>query len=699
MGEVVRWEQRESVAILTVENPPVNALVQPVRRALFELVERAEADQSVGAILIQAEGRTFPAGADVREFTLETAQPTLAELCDRVEASRKPVIAAIQGTALGGGFELALACHYRIALRGAQFGFPEVTLGLVPTAGGTQRLPRITGARAALDILLTGRPVSAETGEKIGLVDRVIERNLDRAGFGSARNMAQNQTETRPSQKREEGLSDPARFLESVAARRKQMQGDARDVVSRVIDLVEAALLLPFEAGRGMERVAYEDLIGSDQAQGLRHAFLAERRAGRHPSFASVRTYPIETLGVICAAPLGRDIALGALAAGMNVVLADENQTAIARARRRMETSLDKAVEAGRLGANERDEQLRRLSISGELDALTEANFIIEALPEDLPRKQMTLAKLDKILDQDVIVASCSADVDLAALSQSSGRPEQMLAMHFIAPADRMRMVEIAPLKATRPEVTSTAIALARRLRKTPILSGAYEGLIVNTLTEAYHTAADFLLEDGASPAQVDAAMRNFGMPIGPFQARDLIGLDLAWLQRKARSESRDPAHRYSTVADRLCEAGWFGRKAGQGYYRYAEGEKGGRAAPETLALLRDIRSEAGITARDFSEAEIQTRCLLAMANAGAYLVEVGEAQRPSDVDAAALLGMGFARYRGGPMMAADMRGLLNTRNALITYADESAPEFWTPAPLFMELIKNGKTFDDLNED
>lgn len=699
MGEVVRWEQQGNVAVLTVENPPVNALVQPVRAKLFEFIERAEADQSIGAVLIQAEGRTFPAGADVREFTLQTAQPTLAALCDRVEACRKPVIAAIQGTALGGGFELALACHYRIALRGAQFGFPEVTLGLVPAAGGTQRLPRITGARAALDILLTGRPVTAEIAQKIGLVDRVIEKNLDRAGLGSARNMAANQTEVRPTQARREGLEDAARFLEVVAARRKQAAGDGRDVVERILDLVEASLLLPFEAGRAMERVAYEDLVGGPQAQGLRHAFLAERRAARHPEFAKTPIRPVSTLGVICAGPLGREIVLAALSAGLQVVLSDENQTAIGRARRRIETSLDALVEAGRLGANARDDQLRNLSISSELEALTEADFIIEALPEDLPRKQMTLAKLDKVLEDGIIIASSSAQVDFAALAQSSGRPKHLLAMHFISPADRLRLVEIAPLKGTDPAITASAIGLARKLRKTPVLVGAYEGLLVGAMTEAYHMAADFMVEDGASPAKVDAAMRTFGMPRGPFQTRDLAGLDLAWLLRKEQAGTRDPAHRYAVLADRLCEAGWFGRKSGQGFYKYTEGDKGGRAAPEVLDLIRDIRSEAGISPRDFSEAEIQSRCVLAMANAGAYLVEVGAAKRPSDVDAAALLGMGFPRYHGGPMMYVDLMGPLAARKALIGYADENAPEFWTPAPLFMELIKNGNVFEDLNED
>lgn len=699
MSEVVKWEVRESVAVLTVANPPVNALVQPVRDALYRAIERAEADHAVGAILIQAEGRTFPAGADVREFTLKTAEPTLAALCDRVEACRKPVIAAIHGTALGGGFELALACHYRIALRGTQMGFPEVTLGLVPTAGGTQRLPRISGARGALDLLLTGRPVSAEIAHKLGLIDRVIEKNLDRAGLGSARNMAQNQTPPRPTRSREEGITDGARFLEIVEARRTQMKADRREVVSRLIELVESALLLPFEAGRAMERVAYEDLVGGAQAQGLRHAFLAERRAGRHPAFSKIAPREVTQVGVICAGPLGRDITLALLAADYPVVLCDENQTAISRARRRIEAALMEAVEAGKLRTIDMDSQLKNLSISGELEALSDCDLVIDALPEDQPRKVMTIGKLSSVLAEDTVLASSSADVDLRALAMAAAHPKDFIAMHFLSPADRLRAVEVAPLKTTDPRTTSTALMLARRLRKTAILTAPYQGLIVNALIEAYHRAASFLVEDGASPHEVDTAMRAYGMPIGPFQAQDNDGLDLGWLQRKQNEEDRAPQDRYSTLADLMCEAGWFGRKAGQGYYQYGGAEKSWETAPEVLALIDKIRTENGITPRRFSPEEIQQRCILAMANAGAYMVEVGVAARPSDVDAAALLGFGFPRYRGGPLMEADLLSPLQTRKTLIEWAEESAPEFWTPAPLFMELIKNGKRFDDLNAD
>ncbi|MBV7378058.1 enoyl-CoA hydratase-related protein [Maritimibacter dapengensis] len=685
--EAVSYALRDGVAVLTVCNPPVNALVQIVRQALFECIERAETDDSVGAVVIQAEGRTFPAGADVREFTLETANPTLAALCDRVEACKKPVIAAIHGTALGGGFELALAAHYRMALEGARFGFPEITLGLVPTAGGSQRLPRIVGARAALDILVTGAPMDAARAEALGLVDKVVHKNLERAALGSARNMIESGTAPRPSRDQTRGLAEPARFLELVEARRKVTARDRKEATARAIDLVEAALLLPFEAGARMEHVAYEDLINSPDARGLRHAFLAERRAGRSDRIMGVKPRPVSTVGVIGAGPLARDVAMSALAAGASVRVALEDDPAINRVRTRIEASFANAVEAGRVTGSERDARLARLSVAEGFDSLADCDVVIEALPEDPVRKSHVLGRLASNTLSASVIASSSAESDIPALAAASGRGGSFAAMHFIAPADRNRLVEIAPTTETEPDVMATLTALARKMGKTPVLTKARRGLIFNRVVSAYYSAAALLLERGAMPADVDAAMRDFGMPLGPFQAQDIAGLDAVWGLRAEDCASRIPLL--------MLENAWYGQRTGQGFYRYENGARGGRAAPDVMQMIRQLREAQALKAQSFSADEVQKRCLYAMANEGARLVASGTVARPSDVDAALLLGLGFPRTKGGPMLQADLIGSLQVRKALSSWADENA--FWTPAPLWTELVKNGRTFEDLD--
>ncbi|MBV7410338.1 3-hydroxyacyl-CoA dehydrogenase NAD-binding domain-containing protein [Maritimibacter sp. DP1N21-5] len=685
-ADKVRIETRDGVMVVTVDNVPVNALVQPVRKALLQAVVAAEANPEVRAIVIGAAGKTFPAGADVREFTVAAARPTLSELCDRIEACTKPVVAAIHGTALGGGFELALACHYRLALPDAHFGFPEITLGLVPTAGGTQRLPRIAGARAALDLLVSGRPIDAMRAQALGLVDKVVNRGLERAAFGTARNMGEEGTAPRPTRKIMRGLDDPARYLELVSARRKMLP-DRSVAIERAIDLVESALLLPFEAGLMRERVAYEDLVNTDEAQGLRHAFLAERRAGREARFAGVAPRPIAGIGVVGAGPLARDIAIAALATGVPVRLALEDDGAIGRARARIEAVLAQAVETGRMTGRDRDARLMHLTVSDSYRVLADSDVIIEALAENAVRKAATLTRLSQVVMTDAVVASSTADCDIPTLARAVSHPERFAAMHFVAPADRNRLVEVAGVPETRPDAIVTLLGLARSMGKVPVTVAPRIGLIVNAMMQAYYTAACLTLEQGAMPAEVDAALRSFGMPLGPLQAQDMAGLDSVW-----GLAAEDCA---SAIPLRMIENAWYGSRSGQGFYRYDEGEKGGRAAPEVFAMIRDLRESAGIVARAFEPEEIQQRCLRAMANEGARLIASGTATRPSDVDAAMLLALGFPRTAGGPMALADREGAVAVRKALVAWEAES--DFWTPEPIWQELIKIGGSFGKMN--
>jgi 3-hydroxyacyl-CoA dehydrogenase len=684
----VNWELRDGVAILTVNNPPVNALVKPVRAALSEAIMRASEHPDVAAVLIRAEGRTFPAGADVREFTQASGHPTLSELCDTVEFCPKPVIAAIHGTALGGGFELALACHYRMALPDARFGFPEVTLGLVPNAGGTQRLPRIVGARVALDMLTSGKPIDARRAEAAGLVDKVVQKNLERAALGSARNMGEAGTLPRPTRDRMDGLREPAQFLDVVRARRRMIERED-SAAARLIELVEAALLLPFEAGQDMERVAYEDLVNSETARGLRHAFLAERRAGRFPSLAGVAAQTVSAVGVVGAGPLARDVAMSALAAGVPVTVALEDDTAISRVRGRIERAYADAVGAGRIAGKDRDAHLSRLVVSDDYRSLSDADVIIDGLPEDSVRKAHVLGRVGAVAMRHAVLASSTAECDVEALAQASTRPERFAAMHFAGTGPRNRLVEVAPGRETMPQATMTLLRLARAMGKGPVLTAARPGLVFNRLRLAYYTAAALLLERGAMPGDVDAAMRDYGMPLGPFQAQDVAGIDAVW-----GLGAEDCA---SPIPLRMIENAWYGQRSGQGFYIYQEGDKRARVAPDGIQMIRALRAEKGIEAREIGADEIVSRCLYAMANEGARLVAARVVARPSDVDAVMLLGAGFPRARGGPMLAADLAGALSVRKALTGWAAED--DFWTPATLWDDMVKYGRSFEKLNAD
>lgn len=687
-AEKVRWERREGVAVLTVANPPVNALVQPVRAALLESLERAEADPDVSAILIQAEGRTFPAGADVREFSVAAGEPTLADLCRRIEDCTKPVVAAIHGTALGGGLELALACHYRMALHDARFGFPEVSLGLVPNAGGTQRLPRLVGARVALDLLTTGKPIDANRALAAGLVDKIVQKNLDKAAFGSARNFAESGVPPRPTRDRTEGFGQARPYLEAVAAWRAAMQGGAGEAGIRAVELVEAALLVPFDAGLEMEHAAYDDLVNSDAARGLRHAFLAERRAGRFPSLAGVAAQRVSSVGVVGAGALARDVAMAALKAGVPVTVALEDDTAITRVRGRIERAFGDAVEAGTLSGRDRDDRLRRLNTADDYGALDDMDVIIEALAEDSVRKTQALGQLSQIAAGHTIFASSTAECDIETLAGASGRPDRFAAMHFIAPADANRLVEIAPARGTRPEALMTLIRLARAMGKGPVLTGARQGLVYNRMRQAYYAAAALVVEQGALPAEVDLAMRGYGMPLGPFQAQDVAGIEAVWGLNLDACPSELPA--------RMIEQAWYGQRTGQGYYDY-RGEDGvGRPSTDVTNMIRALRDYRGIRPQVFEKEDIRRRCLFAMANEGARLVAARVVDRPSDIDAVMLLGLGFPREKGGPMLAADLATPLEVRKDLSDWASENP--FWAPVPLWDELVKHGRRFETIGK-
>jgi 3-hydroxyacyl-CoA dehydrogenase len=703
-ARVVRVSDEDGLRFLEIDNPPVNALGQAVRAALDAAIAAAAADPAVRAVVLCAAGRTFPSGADITEFGKPPVPPLLPAVLDAVEACPKPVVAALHGTALGGGLELALAAHYRVGLDSLRLGFPEVTLGLVPGAGGTQRMPRIAGAAHALRLMQSGQPVAAREGEAMGLLDLVASDpgpggdpaaavRLAAAEF--ARGLLSEGLGPRPTSARTEGLADPAAYVAAVAAARSQPVPAHLPAAGRVADCVEAALLLPFEAGLAFERAAFEDLVSTEAAQGLRHAFLAERRAARVPELATGRPRTVEVIGIVGGGLMGAGIAAAALSAGLGVVLVERDEASLDRGLARIAEIKERAVEKGRLSAEAFRDEWARLIGTTDMGAMAGVDLAVEAVFEDFEVKSGVFRTLDSVLRPGAILATNTSYLDVDALAAATSRPADVVGLHFFSPAHIMRLLEVVVGRATSADVVATAFALAKRMGKIAVRSGVTDGFIGNRILAAYRTATDFLLEDGATPYTIDAAMRSYGFPLGPYEVLDLAGLEISWARRKRLAAGRDPAARYVAIGDRLCERGWFGQKTGRGYYRYDQGRKGAED-PEVLALIEAERAAKGIVPRAVGAAEIQARALAAMANEGARLLEEGIALRPSDIDVVLLHGYGFPRWRGGPMRAADHAGLLTIRRNLLTYA-AAEPEFWAPAPLLLDLVKNGRTFADLD--
>lgn len=696
MSGQVHYRLEDRIAVLTIDNPPVNALSHPIRIGLVEALERADSDDDVDAVVIAASGQTFPAGADITEFGPAPKHPWLPEVCNRIENCRKPVIAAIHGTALGGGFEVAMAAHYRLALETARVGLPEVTLGVLPGAGGTQRAPRLAAAKHALDLMLSGRQVGADAAADMGLLDGVVEGDLHSAAVSYAEALVAEGVGPRPTRDVTAGLADASGFAEVIANRRKLHAASPLEAPRRIIDCVEAALVLPFDVGLEYERAAFDDLVASDQSAALRHMFFAERKAWRFPGLDKALARRVEQVGVVGGGTMGTGIAVALLQAGFSVVMLERDEAALEAAVKRIVDTLDRLAKRERVTSDARDRMLDKLRGALDYAQMAEVDLAIEAVFEDLDAKKAVFRALDGVLKNGAVLASNTSYLDIDLLAAGTGRPSDVVGLHFFAPANIMRLLEIVVGAATSPEVVATALQIARRLGKTPIRSEVSDGFVANRLLTAYRRAAEELLEDGAGVAKVDGAMRDFGFPLGPFQVADLAGLDISWARRKRLAATRDPAERYVAIGDRLCEAGRLGQKSGKGYYLYKPGSHMGAEDPEVEAIISAEQARKGIDPRAFKSDEISRRCLLAMANEGARVVQEGVALRPSDIDVAMVHGFGFPRWRGGPMKWADTFGLLRVQRLLEELVEED-PALWTPSPLFAELVKNGKTFDSLS--
>ncbi|MDF2394327.1 3-hydroxyacyl-CoA dehydrogenase [Pseudomonas sp. 3MA1] len=687
-----------NILVLTLNNPPVNALGVEIRRALQAAIESANDNPAVAAILLVGAGRHFCGGADIREFGKTPLAPTLPEVVQRIEASAKPVVAAIQGVALGGGLELALAAHYRLAVGGARLGLPEVLLGLLPGAGGTQRLPRLIGAKAALELMLSARQLSAEEALKWGLVDRLGD-SADALAEGLAYTRQLLAEHAGPRRTRDaQALSEQSVQRQAIASARQRATEKSRGLLSPllIIQAVEAALDQPFEDGLREERRLFQECLASAQRAGLVHAFFAEREVLKAPETRAAAPRAIALVGVVGGGTMGAGIAVAALDAGLQVTLIERDQPALDRGRSNVERVYDTLIDKGRLTLADKAATLARFSASTDYQALAQADLVIEAVFEDMTAKLAVFAELDRVCKAGAVLASNTSYLDINAIAQSISRPADVIGLHFFSPANIMKLLEIVVPAKVAADVVASAFDLAKKLGKVPVRAGVCDGFIGNRILAVYRQAVDAMMEDGASPYQIDEALRDFGYPMGPFQVADLAGGDIGWATRQRKAATRDPRARYVQIADRLCERGWFGQKTGRGYYRYVQGSRSASQDPEVLAIIDAERARAGITPRSFSQPEIIRRYMAAMINEGANVVHEGIALRPLDVDITFIHGYGFPRYRGGPLKYADQYGLPRVLADIREFA-EADPLFWQPSPLLVELVERGADFDSLN--
>ena len=647
-SDTVRGAVSNGVLLIEIDHPPVNALSTDTRKGLLAALAHGEAAADVAAMVITGAGGIFIGGADIREFGAPPAEPVLPTVLDAIENATKPVVAAINGAALGGGLEVALATHRRIADPAATLALPEVKLGIVPGAGGTQRLPRLIGIPAAIDLIATGRIASAREALKLGIVDRIESGDLRMAAIAEARSLVG--TELR----RTDVCETPAATAAAIDAAASKALARARgqNAPQEAVRLVRLSAERPFADGLAEERRTFLALRGSEQAAALRHVFFAERAAAKIPGLEDVKPRTVETISVVGLGLMGSGIATSALDAGFAVVGIEPSEDAAAEGRSRIEGLLDRALQSGRIDEAGKADRLRRLTTSAAFESLSDADLVIEAVFDDLAVKTDLFVRLDGIVRPDAILATNTSYLDPDAIAAATSRPERVLGLHFFSPANVMRLLEVVRCARTAPDVLATGLAVAKRLRKLPIVCGVTEGFIGNRIFSTYRREAEFLLEDGALPQQIDAAMEAYGFAMGPFAVFDLAGLEIAWARRKRQAATRDPKARYVDIADHLCEAGRLGLKAGRGWYRYRDGKR--EVDPEVTALIEQRRAAKGLAARSISDDEIMRRLLASMAAEGTALLSEGIAARASDIDLVMINGYGFPAHKGGPMFAAE---------------------------------------------
>jgi 3-hydroxyacyl-CoA dehydrogenase len=691
-------ETTGGVAVISFDNPPVNSFGLEMRGLLWAALARAEADPAVGAIILIGSGKGFSGGADIREFGTPKsyAEPNLRTLLRAIEDCSKPVIAAIEGICMGGGLEMALACHYRVAGKSARLALPEVKLGLLPGAGGTQRLPRVIGVEAALNLIVSGAQVSADQLRGTALFDVLSEGELLASAADFARGLIAEKRGPRRVRDLSLKMPNAEAYLQFARNTVKAVAGPYPAPVA-CVEAIAAAVREPFDKGMKRERELFAQLMSTPESAALRHIFQAERAAshiGDVPE--STPTRPINQVGIIGAGTMGGGIAMTFINAGLPVVLVETTQDALDRGLAAIRRNYQGALRKGTLDEASLQRRLALITPTLQYQPLRDVDLVVEAVFENLDVKRQVFEKLDDVVKQGALLASNTSALNLDVIAKFTRRPQDVIGLHFFSPANVMRLLEVVRGARTSKELLATAMQFAKKLGKIAVVSGVCDGFIGNRMVARYAQAAHELLMAGALPPQIDAAMQNFGMAMGPFRMNDLAGLDIGWALRKRRAAER-PSLDLSNVADVLCEAGRFGQKTGAGWYRYEAGSRHAVPDPDVSAIIDTYRAQKGITARAVSDVEIVERCIYALVNEGARIVEDGIAQRSSDIDIVYLNGYGFPAFRGGPMFYADQTGLLEVERALRRLASTPGADvaFWTPAPLLARLAQEGKTFTE----
>jgi len=671
----VRLERDGDVAVVWIDNPPINAGSAAVRAGLLQAIDEVARDESIVAAVLIGAGNTFVAGSDIREFGQSLAEPQLPAVIAAIEACPKPFVAALHGAALGGGFELALGCDARVAAPGTVVGLPEVTLGIIPGAGGTQRLPRLVGVPRAIAMVCSGERVKSAAALATGLIDEEAAGDLRAAAVAHARSLSGRKQRVR---ERAVPAAESQAVADAAAAALKA--GKGRPAVVAAIEAVKSSAVHDFDTALADERAVFQQLRNSREAAALRHQFFAERDSAKHPALAGVVPREVRCIAVIGAGTMGSGIAIAALDAGYDVLLLEQDGAALERGSTRIHDHYAGRVRAGKMAAAVAQTRQGRLRSSLQWDEMAQADLVIEAVFEELEVKRQVFARIDAVARPGAVLASNTSYLDLDAIAAATARPQDVIGLHFFSPANVMRLMEVVRGQPTAPDALATGLAVAKKLGKLPLLTGNAFGFVGNRLYAAYRRQCEFLVEEGAWPEQVDAALQRFGFAMGPFAVADLSGLDIAWRMRQAQAATRDPQARYVTIADRLCEAGRLGRKTGAGYYRYAESGKPAVDDP-VHALIAQARADKGITPRAIDDAQIQRRALLALANEAALLLAEGVAAHATDVDLALVNGYGFPRWEGGVVFWARERGETGLRADFAWLAELSGPGARTGDP------------------
>jgi len=682
------------VAVVTVDSPPVNTLTREVRAGLEAAFESLRGRAGVKAVVLACAGRTFLSGGDMREFETGVQAPGYHEVLRLIEDSPVPVVAALHGTVMGGGLETAIACHYRVAEAGTKLGLPEITLGIIPGAGGTQRLPRLIGLDPALEMMLSGKPLSAAEAAKVSLVDTAVAGDVTAAAVACARELVA--SGKGPRRTREMSVEGREKAGEIIAARRAQLGKAFRNRNSPhvLLDAVQAAAELPFDAGIARERELSSQVERAVEGRAFRHLFFGERELRKIPGLpAGVQSRPIGKVGIVGAGTMGGGIAMCFANAGIPVTIVDARQEALDRGLATLRKNYERSVSRGSLKTEEMERRLALIQPTLDYAALRDADLVIEAAFENLALKKEIFAKLDAVAKAGAILGSNTSTLDIDEIAAVTQRPQDVIGLHFFSPANVMRLLEIVQCAKTAPEVVMTALDIAKTIKKVGVVAKVCYGFIGNRMMDPYGREAERCVLEGATPEEVDGALEDFGMAMGILAVYDMAGVDIGHLTRVERAHLLPKAPGFYRPSAMLTERGWLGQKSGRGYYRYDNPERKRTPDPEAIAMFAEEAKRLGVPQRKPSKQEIQERCLYAMINEGALLLEEGIALRASDIDIVYTAGYGFPHYRGGPMFYADTVGLKAIYDKILEFRKVLDPQYWQPAPLLEKLAKAGSSF------